>query len=210
LGVKTYRSTLAVLSRYLSQVNAQVALERALRRLDLTPASLTPAHLDALVPHLQRGLGLFVEPRRLPRLLAELAAEAPGGAAPAERIIPIGVEADVSEARLQARQLCQEMGAAAMATQRVATLVSELARNIVLYAHKGRIEVHPRLEPRKQVLVRASDSGPGIANLEQILAGEYKSKTGLGMGIRGSKRLADRFEIESGSWGTRIEAEIHL
>jgi serine/threonine-protein kinase RsbT len=204
-----YQDTLAVLSRYLSRVNAELVLQRALRRLDLTPEELTPNHLDSLLAQLERSLTLFVERGRLPRLMAELRRDRDRPIIET-KVISIQNEADVSEARLQARQVCQELGALPLVAQKVATLVSELARNIVLYAEEGRIELVPQLEGPKRVIVRASDSGPGIPNIQQILSGGYKSKTGLGMGLRGSKRLANRFEIESGQWGTKIEAEVHL
>jgi serine/threonine-protein kinase RsbT len=205
----TYRNTLVVLSRYLSRVNAQLALERAIRRLDLTPESLTEQHLGRLLPHLERSLNLFVERARLPRLLTELGQQQQQQPV-IDRLVPVLTEADLSEARLQARQACIDIGAPTLTAQKVATLVSELARNIVLYAGQGQIEILPHLEPRKRIVIRASDSGPGIGNLAQILAGDYKSKTGLGMGLRGCKRLAQRFDIDTGDWGTRIEAEIHV
>jgi serine/threonine-protein kinase RsbT len=205
----TYRSTLEVLSRYLSRVNAQLTLDRALRRMDLTPGNLAEHHMASLLPQLERAMQLFVERSRLPHLMAELRRERSGPAI-TERRVSITTENDLSEARLQARQACMDIGAPMLTTQTVATLVSELARNIVLYAGEGRIEISAQLEPRKRVLVRASDSGPGIANLEQILAGNYKSKTGLGKGLRGCKRLAHRFDIDTSSSGTRIEAEIHI
>src|SRR5262249_30133150 len=119
-------------------------------------------------------------------------------------------EADLSDARLWAREMCDDLGGSSLTRQKVATLVSELARNIVLYAQRGRIELAPALEPRKRIVVRAIDTGPGISDLSKILDGDYKSRTGLGMGLRGCKRLADRFEIDTGNWGTRIEAEINL
>jgi serine/threonine-protein kinase RsbT len=111
---------------------------------------------------------------------------------------------------VQARQICQDLAVTPLMRQKVVTLVSELARNIVLYAQHGQVELAPFLEPKKRILVRATDEGPGISNLEEILAGNYKSRTGMGMGLRGCKRLSDRFDIETGSWGTRIEAEIQV
>ncbi len=56
--------------------------------------------------------------------------------------------------------------------------------------------------------VTAADEGSGIANLDEILAGRYKSKTGLGAGILGVKRLSDHFEIQTGPTGTRVRAEV--
>ena len=54
------------------------------------------------------------------------------------------------------------------------------------------------------------DGGPGILNLEEIMAGRYKSKTGMGRGLMGVKRLAERFKINPGPPGTRIEVEVDL
>jgi serine/threonine-protein kinase RsbT len=205
----TFRSTLTVLSKYLSRVNAQLTLERALRRIDLTPDSFEPQHLESVVPHLERSLNLFVERARLPHLLAELGQQQ-SPANLTDRIVEISKEADLSEARVQARQLCRDLGVSSLTTQKIATLVSELARNIVLYAQAGRIELSPQLEPRKSIIVRACDEGPGIRELDRIMAGDYRSTTGLGMGLRGCKRLSDRFNVDTGEKGTRIEAEIHI
>lgn len=205
-----YRSTLEVLQRYLSKVNAHVALDRALGRIDLTPDRLLERHVDNLVPQLERTLGLWVEPARLPELVAQLRQLGSGQPRVEERIITIASEADLSHARLQAREICQDLGAPALMRQKVVTLVSELARNIVLYAQRGQVELAPFHSPNKGILVRASDEGPGIVNLKEIMSGQYKSKTGMGMGLRGCKRLADRFDIETSSAGTRIEAEIRV
>jgi len=206
----TYQNLLEVLQRYLSRVNAQVALERALRRIDLSTDTLAARHVESLIQQLERNLNLFVERARLPQLLGELRQHGEARPRVEPSIIDIASEADLSHARVQARQMCQNLGAPSLMRQKVVTLVSELARNIVLYAEQGRVELAPFLEPKKRIIVRASDEGPGISNLEQILAGEYKSKTGMGMGLRGCKRLSDRFDIETGEWGTRVEAEIQV
>src|SRR5262245_54086964 len=122
----SYRNVVAVLARYLSQVNAQLALDRALRRISISPQAFGPQHLESVITQMQRSLSLFIDPSRLPQLLADLRREqAP--IAVSDRVIAIGCEADVSQARMQARQVCQEMGAPTMSTQKVATLVSELA-----------------------------------------------------------------------------------
>jgi serine/threonine-protein kinase RsbT len=94
--------------------------------------------------------------------------------------------------------------------QRVATLVSELGRNIVSYTPGGTVELIPLDGPRPRVLVRAKDSGSGILNLEEIMDGRYRSRTGLGKGLLGSKRLSDRFDVRSTRDGTVVEAELEL
>ncbi len=206
----TYQKILAVLGRYLSKVNAQVALDRALGRVDLSTDALEEHHVAILIPALERTLNLFVERQKLPLLIAELRQQSDVRPRLQPSVIDIASEADLSHARVQARQICQDLGVPSLMRQKVVTLVSELARNIVLYAQKGTVELAPELEPNKRIVVRASDTGPGITNLNQIMAGEYKSKTGMGMGLRGCKRLSDRFDIQTGNWGTRIEAEIRV
>jgi serine/threonine-protein kinase RsbT len=124
--------------------------------------------------------------------------------------IPVKNEKDLAEALSITRRACDQWRARVLARQRIATVVSELARNIVTYTSGGIVELIPIDGARPRVLIRASDSGPGIANLDEVLAGKYKSKTGLGKGLLGSKRLSDRFEIRSGRGGTVVEAELSL
>jgi serine/threonine-protein kinase RsbT len=92
----------------------------------------------------------------------------------------------------------------------VATIVSELARNIFMYTDGGTIDLVPTAEGPPRLLVRAVDRGRGIAHLDEVMSGRYRSKTGLGAGLLGTKRLVDRFEIETGPTGTRVEAEVAL
>jgi serine/threonine-protein kinase RsbT len=206
----TYQKLYGVLTRYLSKLNAQVALDRALGRVDLKADSLQDHHVSSLIPQLERMLNLFVERARLPQLVSELQLQNEVRPRLEVNLIALGSEADLSHARVQARQMCQDLAVPSLMRQKVVTLVSELARNIVLYAQQGQIQLSPFLEPKKRIVVCASDEGPGITNLEQILAGDYKSRTGMGMGLRGCKRLADRFDIATGAWGTRVEAEIQV
>lgn len=108
----------------------------------------------------------------------------------------IRVEDDIARARSEARDLGSTMAFSVVGRTRLVTAVSELARNIVLYAKEGQIELLPVASPAG-ITVTASDRGPGIANLEQIMVGDYKSRLGMGLGLRGVKRLADRFEIQT-------------
>jgi signal transduction histidine kinase/CheY-like chemotaxis protein len=115
-------------------------------------------------------------------------------------------EADVVTARQRARQIAQLLGFDVQDQTRMATAVSEIARNAFTYAGGGHVEfvVEGRAVP--QVLViSVTDQGPGIADLRRILEGDYKSRTGMGLGIVGARRLVDRFEIESAPGrGTRV------
>ena len=119
-------------------------------------------------------------------------------------------ERDVARARMAVRELCQKLGARPLALQKIATVVSELARNMVLYAGGGRLVVGSVGTDKKCVFIRAIDEGSGIHELEAILAGRKVSRNGRGLGLVGAKRLADGFRIHTGPTGTWIEVEVNL
>ena len=80
---------------------------------------------------------------------------------------------------------------------RVAVVISELARNILLYANTGTITVSRCGEGRVGIRVVAEDEGPGIEDVDRVLAGGYSTSRGLGVGLSGSKNLVDEFSIRS-------------
>ena len=107
-------------------------------------------------------------------------------------------EADIVIARQRARQLGTLLGLTAPDQVGLATAVSEIVRNAVLYAGEARVDFEVDLSARPQFLgVRVADRGPGIKDLQNVLAGQFQSKTGLGAGILGARRLTERFEIAS-------------
>lgn len=112
--------------------------------------------------------------------------------------VAIAYEQDVVLARQRTRQLAESLGFDSQQQTRLATAVSEIARNAYQYAGGGRVQFDLESETAPQVLViRVSDSGPGIRNLKEILENRYTSPTGMGAGIVGARRLMDRFEIQS-------------
>ncbi len=89
---------------------------------------------------------------------------------------------------------------------RLMTAVSELARNIIQYAGEGQLDLTPTSTPPGVEIV-AKDRGPGIPNLDRIMAGNYRSRLGMGLGLRGVKRLAERFDVRTGAGqGTVVSA----
>lgn len=117
----------------------------------------------------------------------------------------ITTETDVVAARQRAKQIAQLCGFGQQDQVRIATSVSELARNVYNYAGQGKVYFSVEGDTAPQILtITIEDNGPGIANIDQILAGDYVSQTGMGMGILGARRLADRFDIKTGPAGTRI------
>ena len=112
--------------------------------------------------------------------------------------VAIRYEHDVVLARQRARHITALLGFDAQEQTRVATAVSELARNAFQYADAGKVEFFVEGKTTPQLFrVRITDSGSGIVNLQEILDGQYQSKTGMGLGIIGARRLVDQFHIES-------------
>jgi serine/threonine-protein kinase RsbT len=201
---------LAVLGRHLSTINAENVLSRAVRDSRLIPGALTSGDVQRLVPAIERGLRLFLPTGTAGTVVEELQRAFKPTEPPQPRRVAIRTEADISEARLAARVMCDLLGARRIVVQKVATVVSELARNAFMYAGGGDIELVPSVGARPRLVVRAVDSGPGIGNLDEVLSGRYRSRTGLGAGLLGTKRLVDRFDIATGPTGTRVEAEVEL
>ena len=110
----------------------------------------------------------------------------------------LSFEHDVVLVRQRARQVAKLLGFDAQDQTRIATAVSEIARNALNYGGGGKIEfeVHGKTAPQLMV-IRISDRGRGIPNLLEIMEGRYQSRTGMGLGIVGARRLMDQFQIES-------------
>jgi signal transduction histidine kinase/DNA-binding response OmpR family regulator len=111
--------------------------------------------------------------------------------------IAIRYEQDVVLTRQRTRQIAALLGFDSQDQARIATAVSEIARNAFQYAKGGKVEFRVEGESPQIFAISIRDKGVGIQNLKNILNGEYTSTTGMGVGIRGSQRLMDRFDIES-------------
>ena len=115
-----------------------------------------------------------------------------------ETTVMIASDGDIVTARQQCRALVLRLGFAPTDATLVATAVSELARNIVLYAKRGDIILKPlENRGRRGILVIARDEGPGIPDIPRATGGGCSTSGSLGLGLRGVKRLMDEFEIVS-------------
>jgi signal transduction histidine kinase len=126
--------------------------------------------------------------------------------------LAVAREVDVMAVRQRARAIAAELGYDVQDQTRIATAVSEIARNALCYAGRGRAEftVEPAPGPPRLVAV-ISDTGPGIADLEGVLAGTFRSTTGVGLGIVGAHRLMDFVAIDSQPGaGTTVRLEKRL
>lgn len=116
----------------------------------------------------------------------------------------IQAEPDVVLARQRARQIAVLCGFGRQDQVRIATAVSELARNVYNYAGAGEVEFGVQGDGRSQMLtVRVEDEGPGIADVQHVMSGNYHSNTGMGLGLLAVKRLMDQFDLKTGE-GTCI------
>lgn len=117
-------------------------------------------------------------------------------------------EWDIVAARQLGRNVAKELGFGTVDQARITTAISELARNIYLYAGKGQICIDKLYEDGKAGLrINAADSGPGISDIRQVMEDGFSTSGGLGAGLPGVKRLMDQFEIESSPGnGTQIKA----
>lgn len=206
----TYQQLLQVLRGYLSPTNAEGLLMRTVREMAVHPQELSAFHIPPMVPTIERRARLYLDTMRLERMVNEMASLGADRPSRRSRTLMIQREADISSARQTAKAICEAAGARSFIVHKVATIVSELARNIVAYTPGGSIELAIHRDRSVRVTIVATDQGKGIDALEDVLAGRYKSKTGMGRGILGVQRLADKFGISSGPNGTRVDVEVRL
>lgn len=210
---------LNVLSAHVSPIMARSILALSLSWSRVEMERLRPGDGTRLLAELEKGVRLYVhdpdhQDRCLKRLSILLVESGEGGGAPAS-IEPIHLnvrqERDVIVARGAGREFCRDSGFPDAIQIRVATAISELARNIVQYVGEGRISIEPPSDGRPGVQVVAEDDGPGIAHLDEILSGAYRSRSGMGVGLAGTKRMMDDFEIETAAdRGTKITTRKYL
>jgi len=112
--------------------------------------------------------------------------------------VPVASDIDIVSARQQGRALAMRLGFSSSDATMVATAISELARNIVLYAKRGEIVLAAVVNSEHRGLViTACDDGDGIADIRQALQDGYSTSGRMGVGLPGVKRLMDEFEISS-------------
>lgn len=114
------------------------------------------------------------------------------------KVAAIRSDLDIVIARTLARDMAKTLGFGAIDQARIATAVSELARNIFLYAGSGSVSVKGvERNGRKGIEIVCDDQGPGISNIELVMQDGYSTSRGMGMGLPGAKRLMDEFDIRS-------------
>ena len=124
--------------------------------------------------------------------------------------IPLRNERDVVQARQRAREVAAALGFDNQEQIRLATATSEMARNAFRYARQGKVEFQLTEQHPQKLEVIITDAGPGIPNLDEIMEGRYRSRTGMGLGIIGTRRLMDSFDVATNPSATVIRMGKHL
>ncbi len=206
----------AVLSGAISAITQRSIFNR-LGGLARTPVDqLGPVERQTVLKELESSLRLFARASSAELLAAceRALTEAPGtgtgtsAASPTaqaskaiHKVFAVDQEKDIATARLEAWSEAVRIGLSKFTAVKVATAVSELARNIVFYAGKGTVELRATEDERGPSLhIVATDKGPGIEprRLEEIWAGTYKSQRGMGKGLLAVKKLVTDFHLDTG------------
>jgi serine/threonine-protein kinase RsbT len=112
--------------------------------------------------------------------------------------VPIDDESDVVLARKSGRAVAERVGMSSSLQTMVATAISEIARNIVVYAGRGEVVVQAVADTgRHGIEVLARDEGAGITDVEQAMQDGFSTAGSLGLGLPGARRLMDEFSLES-------------
>ena len=206
-----------ILGQYVSPVLSKSILTLSKSWARVTPDSMRPGDDAKLLRQLNKGLKVYVKDPALhkecTKKLEDLL-DGSGAAEPTptgETVIEITEEAHIVSSRSLGRELCRKLGFSSAVQIKVATAISELARNIRQYAGEGTIVICPVSGKRPGIEVMAKDSGPGIANLDEILSGDYSSKSGMGIGLMGTQKMMDEFEIDTApGGGTTVRVRKYL
>jgi serine/threonine-protein kinase RsbT len=119
--------------------------------------------------------------------------------------VPITSEPDVVTVRRRVREVSAQLGLSLVDQTKIITAASELARNTIIYGGGGAMQVQTLNGPRVGLRLTFEDHGPGIPDIELALRDGFTTGSGLGLGLGGSKRLVNEFEIVSRlGEGTRI------
>ena len=121
--------------------------------------------------------------------------------------VPIDSDEHIVDARAEGRALASELGFSQTDATLIATAISEIARNILVHAGSGRVAMRPQVDDgRCGLVVVASDSGPGIRDVEAAMRKGYGTGSGLGLGLPGAKQIMDEFRVQTGHGrGTTVE-----
>jgi len=203
-------SVLEALGRYFPAEIARAIHASTLRRARLETGTLANGALSVFVSALEKALPMYiVDPARRGECIGAVRRLLPAGAGEESDFVTTAVRVrsarEVLHASDTARHTARRIGFSALDQTKIATAVSELARNILLYVGDGEVRVTVLTTPR------TSHSGKGIDDVSLVMDAEYRSRTGMGKGLKGTKRLMDHLEIATRAGaGTTVTARKFL
>jgi serine/threonine-protein kinase RsbT len=112
-------------------------------------------------------------------------------------VIPIKEESDIVRARTEAKETAKKLGFGLVDQTRISTAVSELARNVYVYAGSGEVKIEELANPIHGIRITFTDNGPGIEDIDLAMQDGWSSIRSMGKGLPGAKRLMDLMEINS-------------
>ncbi len=126
-----------------------------------------------------------------------------------KRMLPLRLSRDVITARELVRKMAQETGFGLANQTRLATAVSEIARNAVTHGRGGEMAISVKTAPKKSIIVLITDRGPGIPDIKLAMQNGWSSTGSLGEGLPGARRLVNSFHLESNpGQGTTVTMEV--
>jgi serine/threonine-protein kinase RsbT len=202
---------LVMLERFVSPLSARAMLRAAIAKAERVSGT---ANLVAVLQQLELSTNILILPSRREEALAAIRSMIPvvrptiephdDEPTVEESVVVVRKESDLNYTRMLAREACNLVGVRGYSAQKLVTAVSELARNIARYVGDGKLRFRIDTDGQR-IIVIAEDHGPGIANIDDVLNGSYRSKTGLGRGLMGVRNLADEFDIQTGPGGTTVK-----
>ncbi len=202
----TRQQILEILGGHMSAILARSVLSLSISWSKVDPNRLRPGDDNRLLAELEKGCRLYVRDDTLRQTCMEQMQTLltinghtlpPPEEPPRLTRVPVLGESDIVDARGIGRLVCNKLGFSGAMQIKVATAISELARNIVQYADKGEITITTLNGNRRGIEVVARDEGPGIADISLVMSDRYNSRTGMGIGLKGTRNLMDEFDLKS-------------
>ena len=191
-----------MLDKYFWGQVERISPEAPVPVVSVETTNVRPGDERRLLDELRKGLQLFVKDEDQRRKCVSavegvLSRVEPTATSASHIEIDLASESDIVRARGAGRNLCRDLGFTGAMQIKVATAISELARNVIQYAGTGRVKIGSLAGQRSGIEVVVQDEGPGIGDIEQIMRGEFSSKSGMGIGMVGTKNLMDDFDVDT-------------
>lgn len=211
------KKLLTTLKTFLNEIVAKSLMSLSMTTANVNLSALEPGDELRLFRELEKGIRICLQNpasqneciRSLSKTLVLQTNEVLARSKRAE--VPIITESDIVTARTLGRDMCKEIGFSPTDQVKLATAVSELARNIVQYGGRGKIVLTALNGKKPGLEVCARDEGPAMENVDFVLSGPYRSKIGIGRGLAGTKNLVDDLDIKTDARnGTEVTARKYL